>query len=69
MFQTGDPNDISLSLDGLYGYQNVVVHTVQVLGSGSYGNVVKTTLDRQPGNTGLHATRGPFPPTSLLRQD
>ena len=46
--QTKDPNDISLSLSGLYGYQNVVIHTVQVLGSGSYGNVVKATLDEKP---------------------
>ena len=46
--QTKDPNDISLSLSGLYGHQNVVIHTVQVLGSGSYGNVVKATLDKKP---------------------
>ena len=46
--QTSDPNDISLNLRGLYGYQNVVVHTAQVLGSGAYGNVVKATLDRKP---------------------
>ena len=46
--QTKDPNDISLSLSGLYGYQNVVIHTVQVLGSGAYGNVVKATLDEKP---------------------
>ncbi|CAI8029140.1 Probable serine/threonine-protein kinase DDB_G0275165 [Geodia barretti] len=45
---TGDPNDISLNLRGLYGYQNVVIHTAQVLGSGSYGNVVKATLDKKP---------------------
>ncbi|CAI8002656.1 Serine/threonine-protein kinase GRIK2 [Geodia barretti] len=45
---TGDPNDISLSLRGLYGYQNVVIHTAQVLGSGSYGKVVKATLDKKP---------------------
>ena len=46
--QTKDPNDISLSLSGLYGYQNVVIHTAHVLGSGSYGNVVKATLDKKP---------------------
>ena len=46
--QTKDPNDISLSLSGLYGYQNVVIHTAHVLGSGAYGNVVKATLDKKP---------------------
>ncbi|CAI8046098.1 hypothetical protein GBAR_LOCUS25480, partial [Geodia barretti] len=46
--KTKDPNDISLSLRGLYGYQNVVIHTAQVLGSGSYGNVVKARLDKMP---------------------
>ena len=43
-----DPNDIALDLKGRYSYQNVVVHTSQVLGSGAYGNVVKATLDRAP---------------------
>ena len=43
-----DPCDISLSLRGLYGYQNVVVHTALILGSGDYGNVVKATLDQEP---------------------
>ena len=47
-YQTWDPNDISLNLHGLYGCKNVVVHTAQVLGSGSYGNVVKAELDREP---------------------
>ncbi|CAI8024804.1 Ankyrin repeat domain-containing protein 50 [Geodia barretti] len=46
--KTKDPNDISLSLRGLYGYHNVVIHTAQVLGSGAYGNVVKATLDKKP---------------------
>ena len=46
--QTLDPNDISLDVNGLYGYQNVVVHTSQVLGAGSYGSVVKASLDQVP---------------------
>ena len=46
--QAKDPNDISLNLRGLYGYQHVVIHTAEVLGSGAYGNVVKATLDKNP---------------------
>ena len=42
-----DPTDIALDLKGRYGYQNVVIHTSKVLGSGAYGNVVKATLDQQ----------------------
>ena len=37
--------DISLDLSGHFGYQKVVVHTSRELGSGSYGSVVKATLD------------------------
>ena len=43
-----DPNDIALDLKGHDGYQNVVVHTSQMLGSGAYGSVVKATLDQAP---------------------
>ena len=43
-----DPTDIALDLKGRYGYQNVVIHTSKVLGSGAYGNVVKATLDQVP---------------------
>ena len=46
ILQTKDPSDIALDLKGRYGYKHVVVHTSQVLGSGSYGNVVRATLDQ-----------------------
>ena len=42
-----DPSDIALDLNGRYGFQHVVVHTSQALGKGSYGKVVKATLDQQ----------------------
>ena len=50
LLQDSDPNDICLwlNLGDLYGYQKVLVHTAQVLGSGAYGDVVKATLDQEP---------------------
>ena len=40
--------DIVVNLHGQFGYQQVQVHPSQVLGSGSYGSVVKATLDHLP---------------------
>ena len=40
--------DISIDLDGEFGYQKVRVHTTKVLGTGSYGSVVRATLDHLP---------------------
>ena len=40
--------DIRIELHGQFGYQCVQVHPSQVLGTGSYGSVVKATLDRLP---------------------
>ena len=40
--------DIHINLRGQLGYQNVSVHTSKVLGTGSYGSVVKATLDHLP---------------------
>ena len=40
--------DIHINLQGQFGYQNVSVHTSKVLGTGSYGSVVKATLDHLP---------------------
>ena len=40
--------DIVVNLHGQFGYQQVRVHPSQVLGSGSYGSVVKATLDHLP---------------------
>lgn len=40
--------DVTLNLNGHFGYQKVVIHTTQELGSGSYGSVVKATLDHVP---------------------
>ena len=40
--------DICIELHGQFGYQWVQVHPSQVLGSGSYGSVVKATLDHLP---------------------
>ena len=40
--------DISLCLDGQFGYRKVCVHTSSVLGAGSYGRVVRATLDDLP---------------------
>ena len=37
--------DIRIELHGHYGYQYVQVHPSQVLGTGSYGSVVKATLE------------------------
>ena len=42
MAQSGD---IHVNLDGQFGYQNAIIHTNKVLGTGSYGSVVKATLD------------------------
>ena len=40
--------DINVYLGGQFGYQDVHVHTSKVLGTGSYGSVVKATLDHLP---------------------
>ena len=42
--------DVSICIDlhGEYGYQKVRVHTSKVLGTGSYGSVVRATLDHLP---------------------
>ena len=40
--------DISIDLHGEFGYQKVRVHTSKVLGTGSYGSVVRATLDHLP---------------------
>ena len=40
--------DTHIELHGQFGYQCVQVHPFQVLGSGSYGSVVKATLDHLP---------------------
>ena len=40
--------DITVHLKGRFGHQKVVVHTSQELGTGSYGSVVKATLDGVP---------------------
>ena len=40
--------DICIELHGQFGYQRVQVHPSQVLGTGSYGSVVKATLDHLP---------------------
>ena len=40
--------DVHVHLGGQFGYQNVHVHTSKVLGTGSYGSVVKATLDHLP---------------------
>ena len=40
--------DIHIHLRGQFGYQNLQVHTSNVLGTGSYGSVVKATLDHLP---------------------
>ena len=40
--------DITVNLKGRFGYQKVVVHLSQELGSGSYGSVVRATLDQVP---------------------
>ena len=42
------PTDIHIHLRGQFGYQNLHVHTSKVLGTGSYGSVVKATLDHLP---------------------
>ena len=40
--------DISIALNGQYGFQKVRIHQAQELGRGSYGSVVKATLDDLP---------------------
>ena len=40
--------DIKISLGGQFGYQKVLIQTSKVLGTGSYGSVVKATLDHLP---------------------
>ena len=41
-------DDISIDLHGQFGYQKVHVHTSEVLGTGSYGSVIRATLDDLP---------------------
>ena len=43
-----DLPDIIIPLHGQFGYQRVQVHQSQVLGTGSYGSVVKARLDDLP---------------------
>ena len=43
-----EATDIHIHLRGQFGYQNLHVHTSKVLGTGSYGSVVKATLDHLP---------------------
>ena len=43
-----ESSDIHINLRGQFGYQNVSIHTSKVLGTGSYGSVVKATLDYLP---------------------
>ena len=43
-----EPADIHINLHGQFGYRNLHVHTSKVLGTGSYGSVVKATLDHLP---------------------
>ena len=45
---SSEPTDIHINLRGQFGYQNLHLHTSKVLGTGSYGSVVKATLDRLP---------------------
>ena len=40
--------DFSIDLHGEFGYEKVHVHTSKVLGTGSYGSVVRATLDHLP---------------------
>ena len=40
--------DVHIRLGGQFGYQNAHIHTSKVLGTGSYGSVVKATLDHLP---------------------
>ena len=40
--------DIHINLCDQFGYQKISVHTSKVLGTGSYGSVVKATLDHLP---------------------
>ena len=40
--------DVSIDLHGEFGYKKVHVHTSKVLGTGSYGSVVRATLDHLP---------------------
>ena len=40
--------DVHVNLGGQFGYRDVHVHTSKVLGTGSYGSVVKATLDHLP---------------------
>ena len=41
-------DDVSIDLQGQFGYQTVHVHTSKVLGTGSYGSVVRAKLDDLP---------------------
>ena len=46
--QMEESTDIHINLRGQFGYQNAHIHTSKVLGTGSYGSVVKATLDHLP---------------------
>ena len=43
-----EPADIRINLHGHFGYHSVRIHTSKVLGTGSYGSVVKATLENLP---------------------
>ena len=43
-----ESTDIHINLRGQFGYQNANIHTSNILGTGSYGSVVKATLDHLP---------------------
>ena len=45
---TSAQSDVSIDLHGHFGYQKLHVHTSKVLGTGSYGSVVRATLDHLP---------------------
>ena len=46
--QMEESTDIHINLRGQFGYQNAHIYTSKVLGTGSYGSVVKATLDHLP---------------------
>ena len=48
MAEAAASTDVHIRLGGQFGYQNAHIHTSKVLGTGSYGSVVKATLDHLP---------------------
>ena len=48
MAEAAVSTDVHIRLGGQFGYQNAHIHTSKVLGTGSYGSVVKATLDHLP---------------------